>query len=225
MRYTVIPFKQYHFPFGKHLDKLFYKGLSSGKRRYLKDLHFLLNEQYVELFEVGKDSSTIFHQWFYERYKGGWPEMESLYEQFIADVVAPMMDEDFLYQKFVTIRFHIPGNVAVGAFHTDAEFHHPAGEINFIIPLTDSDDTASVWVESEPGKNDFEAIPLRTGQLIQFNGNVLRHGNKVNKTGKTRVSMDFRILPVSKYDEANAGESMTVKTKFVEGAYYKRFKK
>jgi hypothetical protein len=35
--------------------------------------------------------------------------------------------------------------------------------------------------------------------------------------------MDFRVLPLSKYDESNTGESMTLNTKFKEGAYYKRF--
>jgi hypothetical protein len=130
MRYKNIIFLRHRFPFGKHLERLF-------SYPHLEYLDRLLNDQYIELFEVGKDSSTIFHHRFYERYKGGWPEMEDLYELFIKEVVAPLFDEDFLYQKFPTVRFHLPENVAVGDFHTDAEFHHPAGEINFIIPLTD----------------------------------------------------------------------------------------
>jgi len=60
----------------------------------------------------------------------------------------------------------LPGNVAVGAFHNDAEFGHPEGEVNFIIPMTDSDNTGSVWVESEEGKKDFTPIRLRTGWLV-----------------------------------------------------------
>jgi hypothetical protein len=224
MRYTVIPFRQSKFNFGKHLELLFWGNKWPGTR-HLKDLHHLLIEQHVELFEVGKDSSTIFHERFYERYKGGWPDFELMYEWFVSEVVAPLFDEDFLYQKFPTFRVHLPGNVAVGDFHTDAEFHHPAGELNFIIPLTDSKDTACPWVESEPGKNDFEPIPLQIGRLIQFDGNVLRHGNRSNKTGKTRVSMDFRVLPISKYNPEAGGESITRKTKFVEGEYYKRFTK
>jgi hypothetical protein len=223
MRYTVIPFKQSKFNFGVHLQRLMYGNqLSKGK---LDNLHAMLKEQYIELFEVGKDSSTVLHERFYKRYRGGWPEFETLYELFIREIVAPMFDEDFLYQKSVTMRFHLPNNVAVGDFHTDAEFHHPAGEINFIIPLTDSDGTATVWVESEPGLNDFAPVPMRIGQLIRFDGNVLRHGNKPNKSGKTRCSMDFRILPISKYNPDTAASSITQKTKFVEGSYYKRFTK
>lgn len=224
MRYTVIPYRQHKFNFGKHIEQLFWGNKYPGSR-HLKDLHSLLMEQYIELFEVGKDSSTIFHESFYERYRSGWADFELLYKLFISEVIAPIFQENFLYQKFPTIRFHLPNNVAVGDFHTDAEFHHPAGEVNFIIPLTDSKESACPMVESEPGKNDFEPIPLQIGRLIQFDGNTLRHGNAVNKTGKTRCSMDFRVLPLSKYNPELGGESITLKTKFIEGEYYKRFTK
>ena len=221
MRYTIFNYDTEGYPFVRNLNELFFNHGFSG----LQWLHLLSDKKYDKLFEVGKDSSTVFHKIFYDKYHRGWEEMELLYGVFIKNIVSEFFLDDFLYQKFPTVRFHIPGNVAVGDFHTDSEFHHPAGEINFIIPLTNSEGTASVWVESEPGKNDFKPIPLRVGELIQFNGNVLRHGNKSNQTNETRVSLDFRVLPASRYNESNAGESMTVKTKFVEGAYYKRFKK
>lgn len=214
--------KQIYFPatvydFGKIVTQLF--GIN------LADLDTLLTEQYKEQFKVGADSSTVFHKKFYDKYHEGWPELQGLYDKFIAEVIAPQYNEDFLYQKFPTFRVHLPGNVAVGAFHNDAEFGHPAGEVNYIIPLTNSDGTASVWVESEPGKKDFEPIEMVVGRLIQFSGNTLTHGNKMNETECTRVSMDFRVLPISKYDEANNSESVTLKTKFKEGEYYKRLAK
>lgn len=220
MRYKIIPYEEDKIGFVRGMNMLFFNGGLSG----LQWLHHLSNEQ-VELFKVGSDSSTLFHKVFYDKYRQGWESMVNRYELFIHIIVAPLFDEDFLFQSFPTSRFHLPNQVAVGDFHTDAEFHHPAGEINFIIPLTDSDATACPLVESEPGKNDFESIPLRIGQLVQFNGNVLRHGNLSNKTGLTRCSLDFRILPISKYDESLAQNSITTKTKFVEGQYYKRFTK
>ncbi len=190
----------------------------------LEDLHFLVEGKYKELFEVGHDSSTIFHEAFYNKYRSGWLVMQYVYDEFIANIIAPEFNEDFLYQKFPTFRVHLPENVAVGRFHYDAEFGHPEGEINYIIPLTDSDNTASVWIESEQFKLDFEPMKLRIGEYIRFNGNQLTHGNKINETSKTRVSMDFRILPISCYKETGA-ESLTTKTKFVEGQYYKKFVK
>lgn len=173
---------------------------------------------------MSADSSTSFHKKFYDAYRAGWPEMVAGYESFIKDVVSPYQYEDFLFQKFPTFRVHLRNNLAVGAFHTDAEFGHPVGEMNWIIPLTNSDGNASVWVESEPNKGDFEPMTLRVGNLIQFNGNKLTHGNKVNDTGKARVSMDFRTLPASFYLESEQ-VSITLGMKFREGAYYKRFQK
>lgn len=215
---TYIPFDESRFDFVSIIEVVF-----PGSR--LDDLHSNAWGVYKELFKIGKDSSTEFHESFYNRYRAGWEHMETAYENFIKDVVAPVFSEDFLFQKFPTFRVMLPNNVAVGAFHNDAEFGHPEGEVNFIIPLTNSDDTASVWVESEEGKKDFSPIKLRVGWLAQFNGNKLTHGNKTNSTLKTRVSMDFRVLPMSKYHEDQAKESITRKTKFIEGQYYKRFKK
>lgn len=189
----------------------------------LSELHSLSTEKYVDLFEVGKDSSTVFHKCFYDKFREGWKEMHDIYQLFIKEVVAQYVEEDFLYQYFPTFRVHLPGNIAVGKFHKDSEFGHPKGEVNFVLPLTDSDDTASIWVETEEDKSDYQAMEMRVGELITFNGNILCHGNKVNRTNRTRVSMDFRILPLSKYNEHETSESVTRKTKFTEGEYYRRF--
>lgn len=212
---TYIPFDENKFTFVQLIEDFFHQGLPY--------LHSASWKEYGKLFEVGQDSSTEFHTSFYSQYRRGWPALEDMYLKFIKEVVSVRFDEDFLFQKFPTFRVMLPNNVAVGAFHNDAEFGHPEGEVNFIIPLTNSDETASVWVESLEGKKDFTPVKLRVGWLAQFNGNKLTHGNKVNLTGKTRVSMDFRVLPLSKYHEDQAKESVTRKTKFVEGEYYKRF--
>lgn len=215
-RYKTLKYSAILFPFIEEIRKLF-------QTIDLSELHLLLDKQYSETFKIGADSCTILHDKFYNKYKEGWGEMENVYERFIRDVIAFYFDEDFLYQSFPTFRVHIPNNVAVGAFHADGDFGHPDGEVNFIIPLTNSDNTASVWVESEPKKEDFIAIKMRTGELIRFNGNKLTHGNKINETGKSRVSMDFRVLPLSKYSEDEILESKTTHKKYKEGDYYKRY--
>lgn len=215
-RFTYLNYDVKQFPFEKLISFLF--GI-----RELEDLHFLSEEEYKEQFQVGMDSSTVFHQRFYDKYRSGWPEMHNVYEDFIQKFIAPFYKEDFLFQAFPTFRVHLPNNIAVGAFHNDAAFGHPAGEVNYIIPLTKSNDTASVWVESEAGVEDFLPMDMKIGEVVRFNGNELTHGNKKNLTGHTRVSMDFRVLPISKYDEHNESESITRKTKFKEGEYYKKF--
>lgn len=190
----------------------------------LENINTLSDKTYA-IFEIGKDSSTDFHKKFYDKYHEGWEELQNTYDLFIKEVVSKDFNEDILYQKFPTFRVHLPKNVAVGAFHNDSEFQHPVGEVNYILPLTNSENTQSVWVESEPSKKDFAPMKLRVGELVRFNGNRLTHGNKINSTKKTRVSMDFRILPISHYDKSRIGESITLHTKFKEGAYYKRLNK
>jgi hypothetical protein len=215
---TYIPYEEDNYDFVFLVSQLF-------RGQELNRIHKLSNEDYHKLFEIGHDSSTEFHKTFYDKYRSGWKVLETMYANFIENVVAHQFNEDFLFQKFPTFRVALPENVAVGAFHSDSEFGHPDGEVNFIIPLTNSDYTASVWVESEPGKKDFKPIKLRVGWLVRFNGNKLTHGNRVNQTTLSRVSMDFRVLPISKYDEVGAKESITTKTKYTEGQYYSKFKK
>ena len=45
------------------------------------------------------------------------------------------------------------------------------------------------------------------------------HGNKQNTTQNTRVSVDFRVIPLSKYNEED-GSAIYTKMKFQIGDYY-----
>lgn len=213
MRYIIHPYDTNKYDFVKLIQELL--GTDNLQE---------LNEKHDEIFKVGDDSKTSFHKKVYDKYRSGWWDMKSIYYQFIKEVIAPSFTEDFLFQSQPTWRFHLPNNLAVGKFHKDSEFNHPIGEINFVLPLTNSEGTASIWVESEPDKGDFEPMIMRVGELIEFNGNQLTHGNKINDTGFTRVSLDFRILPISCYNEnEETGVSMTRSAKFKEGNYYTRF--
>ena len=81
-------------------------------------------------------------------------------------------------------------------------------------------DSNAMWLESVPSLGDFSPVEMEVGDFCIFNGNKCRHGNKQNLTGKTRVSMDFRILPRSKYYEEESQSSVTSNRKFVIGDYY-----
>ena len=102
---------------------------------------------------------------------------------------------------------------------------HPNWEINFQIVVTDAYDSNCMWIESVPGLKDFTPMEMKYGEYSIFDGNRCIHGNKVNKTGKTRVSMDFRVIPFSRYDPAAQVKSATASKYFVVGDYYKFFKK
>lgn len=198
----------------------------------LSKLHEKIPEdkKYNELFKVGYDSSTIFHEIFYKKLNSTWVEFSDMYYDFIKltkNIAFPNTDE-VLYQKFPTFRVHLPDNLAVGDFHSDSEYNHPKGEINFVVPLTYMFGTNTIWCESQVGMGDFHPIPrIGVGDLFSFNGNQIRHGNLVNKTGSTRVSFDFRMISIESYNKNNNSnlKSVTTKTKFCVGSYYEKYKK
>ena len=194
----------------------------------LNKLHNDSEEEYKEVKGLARDSDTIFHKVFYNKYKEGWPELKNLYDKFIKEIILPIINEKkIIYQKFPTFRVHLPGNKVISTWHRDGdELHkHPKGEINFILPLTKSYDTNTVWVESEPEKLDFHPVNMKYGEFLMFNGNECIHGNKLNRTGKTRVSFDFRVIPGSEYNPDYDVKTVTTKQIYKVGEYYEIMKK
>lgn len=57
------------------------------------------------------------------------------------------------------------------------------------------------------------------GNTIQWNGSNLTHGNKINETGKARVSVDFRVIRMSNYKPSTKG-SINMNVGFAIGGYY-----
>jgi hypothetical protein len=61
------------------------------------------------------------------------------------------------------------------------------------------------------------------GQVFRFYGNKCWHYNNLNDTGSTRVSVDFRIIPESRWDYSSSsdkGASVKSAMKFDIGSYY-----
>ena len=170
------------------------------------------------------ESKTKFHQHFYDLLNSGkLPQLERSYFEFVRDEVGSFFNEDVLYQYMPSFRVHLPGDKAIHKWHydSDSDHRHPEWEINFHIPLTRTYDTQSIWIESVPGLGDFSPMNLEYGEFCVFDGNRCMHGNKENTTEQTRVSFDFRVMPVSKFS-LNQKESVTSNKKFIEGQYYRR---
>ena len=70
-------------------------------------------------------------------------------------------------------------------------------------------DTNTIYVEKMPRLEEYKPILLKAGECICFNGNKCSHHNKINKTGSTRVSWDFRVLPLNYYNEHTDLQSVT----------------
>ena len=219
----------------KHLNKLRYdineyKFIDLVSNLYdcnLNELHNSKEDRYELFTELGKDSHTVYHKMFYNKLDNGWKEIQDEYNRFVNEVVLPYLGlNEALVQTFPTLRIQLPNNVAIVIKHFDSdELHkHPTGEINFIYALTDMFDTNTIHVEKMPRLEEYEPVLLKAGECISFNGNKCSHYNVVNTTGKTRVSWDFRVLPLNYYNSEYNLESITTKTKYVEGGYYTRFK-
>jgi hypothetical protein len=174
---------------------------------------------FEEKLLTGTDQNRNLHKKFYQ-------EMDSdrsfifFYKKFIKEVVAPLYDDEIIYQKYPTFRVHQPNNLAVFAFHKDRDYRHNSKEVNFYLPITEAFDTNTFWYETKDGKKDFRPMEARYGELIEWDGANLEHGNKPNETGQTRISFDFRILRLKDYDEASAKESLSKGTPFKIGHYF-----
>ena len=212
----------------------------------LENIHHLLKsnlinyqdkEYFNEITKFGKtDRKSVFNSIFYNYYDNN-DEFKNLYIKFIKDFIKPIFfpHENYLVvQKTPNIRQHLPGTTTIGklpsdhnsdfiGIHKDGDFGHSKEEYNFILPVTKMFETNSIYFEEYPNsKIDYEKylnVNQDIGELGCYYFNQCYHYNKINITGKTRVSFDFRIIPFSKYFETN-NLSETSKSKLIIGDYF-----
>ena len=178
--------------------------------------------EFPEKLEIIKDQNTILHDKFYEEMKK--IEFTNLYKDFVSNFISNLeifKNEKILYQTYPSFRIHQPNNIAVGQYHKDSDFGHNTHEMNFWLPFTNAWDTNAVWI-GDPDSDDHECMKVDYGQVANFDGANSLHGNKDNLTGKSRLSIDFRIFPLKFYNqqEQEQTQTLTQKKKFVIGEYW-----
>lgn len=212
---------------------------------YLENIHNILNSNditekdknyYKEIPIFGKtDRNSIFVNDFYNFID---TDYTFLYEYliFIKNIIKPLfpLEDKLVVQKTPNIRFHLPKCSNIGkretdkftdiiGLHYDGEFGHPEEEINIVLPITEMFDTNSIYYEEYPDSNmdvyNYSSINLKKNSFFMGYLNKCRHYNKINKTEQTRVSLDFRIIPYSKFKKSN-NSSATSNIKFDIGNYY-----
>lgn len=189
----------------------------------ISDLSKLHNLKKYDKFKRKNDQSTDWHRLFYKKIRED-KIFSITYKKFLKEIIKPRFNEDIVYQKIPTFRVHLPGNIAVGEFHKDKFYRNEnwankVKEINYFFPLTRAYGTNTIWVESREDKADFSPIEVNYGDCVEWDASNLMHGNKDNTTGETRVSFDFRIIPISRYVDSSHN-TINTSIPFSIGGYY-----
>ena len=162
--------------------------------------------------------------------------------QVLPRLACALGERGFAVQRLPSLRFNLPGSSALGArgedgdtpgdtdacigLHRDMEYGHQPGEMNFMLALTPVSGSNGLYVESAPGAADYRAVEMGAGGIFSFHGAGNRHHNQRNTTGASRVSMDFRIIPLSRYDHGRDEPAHAPADKrelrFVIGQYFER---
>ena len=147
------------------------------------------------------DRETDLHSKFYKKIKSD-NEFKELYCKFVKDIYQNFFPEEkiMIFQSFPSVRLQFENSITVPP-HCDSDELgcHPIGEKNFLVPITKMFNSNTLYIESEPGKKDYQPINLEYGNLLYFNGNKCIHYNERNKEGKLRISLDFRIVKQKDY--------------------------
>ena len=190
----------------------------------LDDLHFLLDSDkltsedkiyHSELQQIGiNDRDSVFIK-EYHKYFDSNDAFKKEYLNFIENNVRGLFpgEEKLVVQKTPNLRISFPNMTAIGfngtnketvvGLHCDADFGHHYEEMNFIVPITKMYQTNSIYYEPFVGcgldYDDYFNVVLNENELFFVKFNKLLHYNKRNETEKTRISLDFRVIPYSKY--------------------------
>lgn len=197
----------------------------------LENIHKVLPNRYLpkKVVKVKNDQSQNIYKYLYKIDKGYELKKKNRsslflksFDNFIHFLAKNVFKESLVYQSKPTLRVMFPNNKAVGDFHRDREYNHPLEEINIWVPITNSKNTNSIWIESKFDRKDYKPMNLRYGEFLIFDSG-LKHGNKINLENKTRLSFDFRVIPYSlwlKKNNQNNKVSVDAKKAFKIGDYY-----
>ena len=152
------------------------------------------------LFVKGTDQKSDFHSLLYSEFDRDIDsDIVRAYRQLCKEWYAELPEYGYskwAIQRYPSLRIHLPGNVSVFEFHRDSDYNHPLGEINHFLSVTRSTGTASLHVEEDLGWNNHSPLELNKAQSAILNTSIFKHGDLVNKEEYTRVSVDFRVIPI-----------------------------
>lgn len=171
--------------------------------------------------DTHKFQQSEYHQKYYQNFS----LIKPIYEDLLLNIIKPLYNgEKIIYQSIPTFRLHFPNGLSVGMFHKDKDlrdydWHESIKEDNYYLPFTKAYESNTIWYETEEDKGDYTPMNCEYGELVQWDGTNLKHGNKINTTDDTRISIDFRVTTET-YFHNNSKKSKNAKTVFTIGGYY-----
>jgi len=234
-----VQIRKFENPFPQLLEEMF--SMEYNYTGPLDQIHTLLESQLLtenekdyhkHLHEWRKDRDSIFVKKFHE-YVDKYAAFQDTYHQFLREHILPLFPNEthLAIQKTPNIRFSLPDTAAIGfdpkdppqiiGLHCDRDFGHHPTEQNFIIPMTQMEGSNSLYHEPFPQSNihplQYENLTLEPTEYAQAYFNEIKHCNRINKTNKTRISFDIRVIPFSEYIK---NQETFKNTKFELGKYY-----
>jgi hypothetical protein len=158
----------------------------------------------------------------------------SLFQNFVDEYIRFLKNEIpnvfpnekfIIYQSKPTYRIHEKNNLSVGEWHRDSQdnYFHYLNTINFYLPFTDLNESNTIWMCKNIQDNtntNIEPILLKNNEFTSNYFAGVLHGNKINNSEFTRISIDFRIIPGSLYDETKMTNTSSSNRKLKIGDYY-----
>ena len=171
----------------------------------------------------GHSELTVAHRLFFDSF---YEKVNESYLALLHEVLLPLFDgEPMVVQKIPTLRIHQPYGKASKDFHVDSDFGHLDGSINFWLPLTDLEAERSLILDKSDLSSGVDTgrtpVEMSEGEILRFDAINIKHGNWVNTTSKSRVSMDFRLVPESLFYDIGLSTIRT-HTPLKLGDYYER---
>lgn len=195
-------------------------------RRFdIADICDLHQEVHLDILRTGTDQSTIFHEVVYKEFdNGAISEVTRNYYNLLREWYLELAQEhsisDWAMQRYPSLRIHLPSNVSVFEFHRDSDYNHPLGEINHFLSVNQSISTASLHIERDLGWSNFIPLELKPFESAIINTSIFKHGDFINKEGYTRISIDFRAIPISILESLPTKYSLTKTKMFTINDYF-----
>ncbi len=185
---------------------------------HLENIHEYLG--HFDPFKREQDQYTILHKIFYAHFKMPNSPLQKMYEDLIKGFISSFIPQKFYYQKIPTLRIGLPENKFVGEFHRDTAYNHQPYELNFNLAIANYKSSAALVTEDIAGSKNLITAEIDYGEVMGFDHIGCFHGSEINQTGKTMMSMDFRLALADMYYEDPKAKSVNMNSRFIIGDYF-----